>query len=86
MGDYLDEVDNLWCQTFTFEDGTQVQIEEDWMSDENIGCVLWPSAMLMCRFFEAPTLFKPDYFHGKRVIELGAGAFHILKRCCVLSD
>jgi hypothetical protein len=46
---------------------------------------IWDSALVLAKFFDNSTFFPAGFWHGKKVIELGAGMNSYVKlyRSCV---
>jgi predicted nicotinamide N-methyase len=52
---------------------------------------VWDAAVAMNKWLQSPEAFRPGYFRGKKVIELGSGTglgerSCLMTRCSLLSD
>lgn len=52
-------------------DGSTLAIKQFYVG--TVGCVVWDAALVLCRFLENRAHFGPEYWAGKRVLELGSG-------------
>ncbi len=39
----------------------------------DVGCVVWDAALVLAKFLENGTHFEPNYWQGKRVVDIGSG-------------
>jgi len=51
--------------------GKAICIKQLYVGD--VGCVVWDAAIVLCKFLENGEFFPPNYWKGKRVVDVGSG-------------
>jgi predicted nicotinamide N-methyase len=70
-----DDVVQMGAMTLEFHDNLRLTVEEDWHCENGdaIAGLQWAGGVRLARFFDDRSVFPPDYWKNKQVLELGAG-------------